>query len=269
MMKSIFIFVIGALSGVLGAYLLFSMRPPEPVASVAIVTQPAPPPQEAVVAPPSPPSAGVIAPAAPPYELVPPGAAPAPIPVPALIPVPAVTAAPPAPPSPAAASPQAVAPAAAAPTAVSVDKARVGSLLMPVAGINARQLSDSFNQVRGAERHEAIDIMATRGTPVFAVDDGRIAKLFNSKPGGLTIYHFDTAEKIAYYYAHLDRYVAGLADGQRVKRGDLIGYVGSTGNANPTAPHLHFAIFELGPEKRWWQGTAINPYPLLIAPDSK
>jgi murein DD-endopeptidase MepM/ murein hydrolase activator NlpD len=136
---------------------------------------------------------------------------------------------------------------------------------MPVAGIKAGQLFDSFNQMRGAERHEAIDIMVARGTPVLAVDDGRIAKLFNSKPGGLTIYHFDPTEKLAYYYAHLDKYAAGLAEGQQVKRGDLIGYVGSTGNANPAAPHLHFAVFELGAEKRWWQGTAINPYPLLMA----
>jgi murein DD-endopeptidase MepM/ murein hydrolase activator NlpD len=136
-------------------------------------------------------------------------------------------------------------------------------LLIPVAGIAAKQLTDSFDQGRGGERHEAIDIMAPRGTPVVAVDDGKIVKLFNSKPGGLTIYHFDPAERLAYYYAHLDGYAPGLVEGQKVKRGDVIGYVGSTGNANPSAPHLHFSIFLLGPEKRWWKGTPINPYPVL------
>jgi len=95
---------------------------------------------------------------------------------------------------------------------------------------------------------------------VLAVDDGKIVKLFNSKPGGLTVYHFDPTGKHVYYYGHLDKYAPGLAEGQTVKRGDLIGYVGYTGNANPRAPHLHFAILVLGPEKKWWQGTALNPY---------
>jgi peptidoglycan LD-endopeptidase LytH len=140
-----------------------------------------------------------------------------------------------------------------------------GTLTIPVSGIRASQLVDNFNERRGGERHEAIDIMAPRGTPVVAVDDGKIAKLFTSKPGGLTIYQFDPGEKLAYYYAHLDGYAPGVAEGRRVARGEVIGYVGSTGNANPAGPHLHFAIFELGPEKRWWQGTPINPYPLLAA----
>lgn len=137
-------------------------------------------------------------------------------------------------------------------------------LLLPVEGIKASQLSDNFTDSRGSGRtHEAIDIMAPKGTLVFAVDDGRIVKLFKSVPGGLTIYHFDPTEKMGYYYAHLDRYAADLVEGRQVKRGEVIGYVGSTGNASATAPHLHFAIFMLGPEKRWWEGTAINPYPLL------
>jgi murein DD-endopeptidase MepM/ murein hydrolase activator NlpD len=139
-----------------------------------------------------------------------------------------------------------------------------GSLLIPVQGMAASKLVDTFTQSRGAGRlHDAIDIMAARGTPVLAVADGRVAKLFTSKPGGLTIYQFDGAEKLAYYYAHLDHYAAGLAEGQQLKRGDTIGYVGSTGNASPDAPHLHFAVFVLGPDKKWWQGTAVNPYPLL------
>jgi murein DD-endopeptidase MepM/ murein hydrolase activator NlpD len=136
-------------------------------------------------------------------------------------------------------------------------------LLVPVLGVKPLQLSDTFGDKRGLGKHEALDIPAPRGTPVIAVEDGRIAKLFRSIPGGLTIYHFDPAEKFAYYYAHLDGYAAGLAEGKQVKRGEVIGYVGSTGNASSANPHLHFAIFELGPEKRWWKGTAINPYPLL------
>jgi peptidoglycan LD-endopeptidase LytH len=139
------------------------------------------------------------------------------------------------------------------------------NLLIPVKGLRANQLTDTFNQSRGSSRsHEAIDIMAPKGTPVIAAADGKVVKLFNSKQGGLTVYQFDTREKLAYYYAHLDAYASGLAEGQQLKRGDLVGYVGSTGNASPDAPHLHFAIFELGPEKQWWKGTPINPYPLLI-----
>jgi murein DD-endopeptidase MepM/ murein hydrolase activator NlpD len=139
-----------------------------------------------------------------------------------------------------------------------------GALLLPVAGIEASQLTDTFNQTRdGTRRHEALDIMAPRGTPVLAASDGIVAKLFTSVPGGLTIYEFDPTRTYAYYYAHLDRYADGLAEGKALHRGDVIGYVGSTGNAREDAPHLHFAIFLLGPEKQWWKGTAINPYPLL------
>jgi murein DD-endopeptidase MepM/ murein hydrolase activator NlpD len=140
-----------------------------------------------------------------------------------------------------------------------------GNLMIPVAGVAASQLQDTFGDDRGGgERaHEALDIMAPRGTPVLAASDGKVEKLFTSVPGGLTIYEFDPDATHAYYYAHLDRYAPGLAEGMQLKRGDLIGYVGSTGNASEDAPHLHFAIFVLGPEKHWWQGTAIDPYPLL------
>lgn len=139
-----------------------------------------------------------------------------------------------------------------------------GSLLIPVAGIKSAQLRDTYSQPRGEERmHEALDILAPIGTPVYAVADGRVAKLFNSKPGGLTIYQFDPSERYSYYYAHLERYADSLKEGQQVKRGEIIGYVGATGNANPAAPHLHFAMYELGPEKNWWQGKPVNPYPLL------
>ena len=137
-------------------------------------------------------------------------------------------------------------------------------LSIPVASVAASQLHDTYTDARGEKRrHDAIDIPAPLGTPVLAVDDGTIIKLFDSKPGGLTIYHFDPAGEFAYYYAHLDRYAVGLAEGHAVRRGDVIGFVGFSGNADPLAPHLHFAIFRLGPEKSWWKGTAINPYPCL------
>jgi murein DD-endopeptidase MepM/ murein hydrolase activator NlpD len=155
-------------------------------------------------------------------------------------------------------------PEAAAAITAATAAASDGQLLLPVQGVQPAQLFDTFTQSRGEGRlHDAIDIMAARGTPVLAVADGRIAKLFDSKPGGLTVYQFDREEKLAYYYAHLDRYAAGLVEGKQLKRGDVLGYVGSTGNASPEAPHLHFAVFVLGPDKKWWQGTAVNPYPLL------
>lgn len=139
------------------------------------------------------------------------------------------------------------------------------NLIIPVSGIAPEAISDTFNEMRGsARRHEALDIMAPRGTPVVAVDDGVIKKLFTSQYGGLTIYQFDPSETVSYYYAHLDRYADGLKEGATVKQGDVLGYVGSTGNASPSAPHLHFTIFRLGAEKRWWEGEAINPYPLLV-----
>lgn len=140
------------------------------------------------------------------------------------------------------------------------------ALLIPVANITSSQLRDTFNDARGSDRiHDAIDIMAAKGTPVLAAVDGKVVKLFTSVPGGLTVYQFDGGERHAYYYAHLDGYAPGLAEGQFLKRGDVLGFVGYSGNASPNAPHLHFAIFELGPEKKWWQGTAINPYPLLVS----
>lgn len=137
-------------------------------------------------------------------------------------------------------------------------------LLVPVAGVDPSSLSDQYELARGRRVHEAIDLMAPEGTPVVAVDDGRIAKLFTSKGGGgLTVYHYDPSAQLAYYYAHLQRYADGLREGMEVKRGDLIGYVGSTGNANPATPHLHFAVFRLGTPPRWWEGEAVNPYPAL------
>lgn len=140
------------------------------------------------------------------------------------------------------------------------------NLMMPLDGVKQSDILDTFNQGRsGGRRHEATDIMAPRGAPIRAVGDGTIKKLFFSKAGGNTIYEFDPQGIYCYYYAHLDRYADGLQEGMAVKKGDLIGYVGSTGDAAANAPHLHFAIFKLGPDKKWWQGEAVNPYPVLSA----
>jgi murein DD-endopeptidase MepM/ murein hydrolase activator NlpD len=142
--------------------------------------------------------------------------------------------------------------------------APAGKLMVPVEGIALSQIHDTFDQPRGTERHhEALDIMAPKGTKVVAAADGKVVKLFTSKPGGLTVYQFDPSEKYAYYYAHLDRYAEGLQEGATLHKGDLVGYVGVTGNSDPNAPHLHFAVFELTPEKQWWKGTPVNPFPLL------
>jgi murein DD-endopeptidase MepM/ murein hydrolase activator NlpD len=137
--------------------------------------------------------------------------------------------------------------------------------LIPVEGVAPQALRDNYTQARGQGRHEAIDIMAPRGSKVFAVDDGKLVKLFKSVPGGITAYQFDPKGQLAYYYAHLDRYADGLKEGMELRRGDLVGYVGSTGNASADAPHLHFAVFRLGPERQWWKGEPVNPYPALRA----
>ena len=142
-----------------------------------------------------------------------------------------------------------------------ISQLRLRVLTLPVQGVMPAQLSDTYTQARAAGApHEAIDIMSARGTPVLAVEDGKVAKLFLSKPGGITIYQFDPASQYAYYYAHLDRYAEGLTEGASLRKGQVIGYVGSTGNASPDAPHLHFAIFKLGPERQWWRGAPLNPY---------
>ena len=145
-------------------------------------------------------------------------------------------------------------------TADDVAELRRRHLPIPVEGVAAAMLVPTFHDARDGREHEALDILAPRGTAVIAVEDGRIAKLFTSVRGGLTIYVFDPAGEFCYYYAHLDQYAEGLHDGQDVVRGETIGYVGTTGNAPPNTPHLHFAVFKLGPEKHWWQGAPIDPY---------
>jgi murein DD-endopeptidase MepM/ murein hydrolase activator NlpD len=134
----------------------------------------------------------------------------------------------------------------------------------PIRGLSLADLRDTFAEVHNGHPHEAIDIAEPRGTPVLAVISGTVRKLFLSKPGGNTIYQFDEMAVYCYYYAHLDGYAKGLREGMRVERGDVIGFVGSTGNADPRTPHLHFAITELGPEKQWWKGKAVDPYPFLV-----
>jgi murein DD-endopeptidase MepM/ murein hydrolase activator NlpD len=160
--------------------------------------------------------------------------------------------------------PTPVATTGSAANAEAIEELRDRDLEIPVEGVEAGDLRDTFSDARGSGRaHEALDIMAPRDTPVHAVDNGVIQKLFTSKAGGLTIYQFDSSSTFTYYYAHLDRYAPDLREGQRVRRGDVVGYVGSTGNASPNAPHLHFGIFRLTPERQWWKGEPINPYPVL------
>lgn len=145
-----------------------------------------------------------------------------------------------------------------------IEDLRQRNLMLPVLGIKKEDLRSNFDEPRGgSRRHEAIDILAPRNTPVFAVEDGTIARLFLSDAGGITIYQYDPNEKYVYYYAHLEKYAVGLEEGDRVKRGDVIGYVGTTGNAPRDTPHLHFAIFRMTDDKRWWQGTPIDPYSVL------
>ncbi len=135
---------------------------------------------------------------------------------------------------------------------------------LPIEGLKASELHDNFEEIHNGHRHEAIDIIAPNGAPAHAVVDGTIRTLFFSKAGGNTIYEFDQTCVYCYYYAHLDQYADGLYEGMHVSRGTGIGYVGSTGDAALAAPHLHFAIYQLGPDKRWWKSTPVNPYPILI-----
>jgi murein DD-endopeptidase MepM/ murein hydrolase activator NlpD len=138
-------------------------------------------------------------------------------------------------------------------------------LAVPVVGIRADQLSDTYDDARGqGRRHDAIDIMAPEGTPVFAAAPGAVEKLFFSNGGGgISAYIRSDDGRWSYYYAHLSAYAPGLAEGQRLPRGAAVGFVGHTGNASAEGPHLHFAINRMQPGERWWQGSPINPYPLL------
>jgi murein DD-endopeptidase MepM/ murein hydrolase activator NlpD len=145
-------------------------------------------------------------------------------------------------------------------TGADVDALRSHRLVIPVAGVKPQDLIDSFDQLRGTHRHNAIDIMAPRGTAVLSADAGRVLKLHNSVAGGLTAYVADPTNRFILMYGHLDRYRPGLAEGMAVKKGEILGYVGSTGNANPAAPHLHLAITRTDNMLEWWKGTPLNPF---------
>ena len=142
-------------------------------------------------------------------------------------------------------------------------------LAIPVAGVGAEELQDTYTQSRadGARAHNAIDIMAPRGTPVVAAAPGTVEKLFFSQGGGgITAYVRSPDQLWIYYYAHLDSYTPGLREGQRLRQGDPIGTVGTSGNANPAGPHLHFAVHRMAPGEDWHEGRAVNPFPLLAGP---
>jgi peptidoglycan LD-endopeptidase LytH len=155
--------------------------------------------------------------------------------------------------------------AAGAPPPVSTPLLARGALLIPVQGIEPSALHDTYSELRGGgtRPHEALDIPAARGTPVLSATGGRVLKLFNSKAGGKMVYAADSSERFILMYAHLDAYADGLAEGQPLRRGQVIGTVGTTGNAPPSVPHLHFAIARSNDVKVWWKGAPVNPYPLL------
>ncbi|HEX5708189.1 MAG TPA: M23 family metallopeptidase, partial [Pyrinomonadaceae bacterium] len=139
-----------------------------------------------------------------------------------------------------------------------------GQLLVPVAGVRPEQLRDTFTESRSEGRaHNAIDIIAPRGTPVVAAADGRVIKLFQSDAGGTAVYQLDPDNRTVYYYAHLERYADGLVEGHFARRGETIGYVGDTGNAGPGNYHLHFSVSHVTDPERWWEGENVNPFPLL------
>lgn len=146
-----------------------------------------------------------------------------------------------------------------------LDALRSKPLRLPIDNADVDAMKGQFGdrRDRGARGHEAVDILAPRGTPVHAVDDGSVARLFLSRLGGITVYQFDPTGRFCYYYAHLERYAEGLREGQQLSRGDVIGYVGTSGNAPPNTPHLHFAIFALTPERHWWEGSPLDPWPVF------
>ena len=138
-------------------------------------------------------------------------------------------------------------------------------LLLPVAGVAVSQLRDTFDEGRDVGRvHRALDILAPRGTSVLAADDGRVLRVRPNALGGNTIYATDPSGQVVYYYAHLDAYQPGLVEGATIARGDVLGTVGTTGNAPRDTPHLHFQVMRMPADGKYWDGDAINPYPLFI-----
>lgn len=148
-----------------------------------------------------------------------------------------------------------------------VEYLRTRQLLVPVAGVPVDRIPDTYRAPRGRDgsrRHEAVDIMAPRGTPVLSADDGQVLKLRTNAAGGTTIYATDPEERIIYYYAHLDRYHGRLREGMKLAKGDTIGFVGTTGNAPKNVPHLHFQVMRMPADRRWWGGEPIDPLPMLV-----
>lgn len=133
----------------------------------------------------------------------------------------------------------------------------------PIEGFDLQRIKGAFYEKRGEEIHHAADLLAERNTPVHAVADGKIAKLFRSKAGGITIYQFDPSERFVFYYAHLEKYADGLVDGKAIKRGEVIGYVGTSGNAPKNTPHLHFSVGVLDQNKKWWDAVEVDPFEVL------
>jgi peptidoglycan LD-endopeptidase LytH len=149
-------------------------------------------------------------------------------------------------------------------TEVDLDYLRRRALLIPVSGVTAKQLRNTYDDARSQGRqHNAIDIIAPQGAPVVAVDDGPIIKLFQSDRGGITLYQLDPSGKYAYYYAHLSRYADGIVEGKQLKRGEVLGFVGDTGNAGAGNFHLHFEVTKLVAPRKWYGGVPLNPYQLL------
>lgn len=150
-------------------------------------------------------------------------------------------------------------------TAADLNYIAAKNLLIPAANVTSSQLHDTFNQARSEGRqHDAIDIMAPQGTPVLATTDGAVIRLFQSDKGGVTLYELDPSGRYVYYYAHLMRYAEGIAEGKQLRRGEVIAYVGDSGNAGAGNYHLHFAISKLTSPRQWSGGDPINPYPLLF-----
>lgn len=142
-----------------------------------------------------------------------------------------------------------------------IDALRAQSPVVPVSGVSTKELIDSFGDKRGqARQHNALDIMAARNTPAVAATAGTVLRLHNSTAGGLSIYLKDRTSRFIFMYGHLDSYRPGLVEGAAVRRGEIIGFVGTTGNASPQAPHLHFQVMRSDDPKSWWRGTPINPY---------
>ena len=151
-------------------------------------------------------------------------------------------------------------------TSADVIELQSRALMVPVSGIDASRIPDSFHEARdGARIHRAVDILAPRGTAVLSTDTGSVLRVSSNRLGGLTVYAVDPERRLVYYYAHLDHYVAGLRAGMPLAKGQVIGYVGTTGNAPPDTPHLHFQVMRMDDPKHYWEGTPLDPRPYFAA----